>query len=153
MQLKVQLAFEETPSGCFEVVSHVAKHDGYCYLAHNGLRMPAHRFVWEECFGPIPNGKVVCHSCDNRKCINPEHLWIGTQGDNLRDMYQKGRGRGGPPPGERNPSSKLSLKNVQEIRKFYQPRHPIFNAVALSRKYNVHPTSIRNVLRRKTWAV
>lgn len=51
----------------------------------------AHRMAYELEYGTIPNGMVVMHSCDNRKCINPDHLSVGTQGDNLRDMTDKGR--------------------------------------------------------------
>lgn len=51
-----------------------------------------HRLAWEETNGrPVPTGMVVCHSCDNPPCCNPDHLWIGTQGDNVRDAAAKGR--------------------------------------------------------------
>jgi hypothetical protein len=53
--------------------------------------MLAHRASWQIHYGPIPTGAIVCHSCDNPKCVNPIHLWIGTQRDNLLDAIKKGR--------------------------------------------------------------
>jgi hypothetical protein len=65
--------------------------DGYSPLSYRGKKYLAHRFVWQAINGPIPSGLNVCHACDNPRCINIEHLFLGTQADNLRDMRQKGR--------------------------------------------------------------
>lgn len=57
----------------------------------------AHRIAWETAHGPIPEGMVVMHACDNPPCVNVEHLHLGTQADNIADMNAKGRGKSGPP--------------------------------------------------------
>jgi hypothetical protein len=56
-----------------------------------GVTVLAHRAVWEEANGPIPEGMLVCHRCDNPTCCNLAHLFLGTDGDNINDMYGKGR--------------------------------------------------------------
>lgn len=81
--------------GCWEWIG--AKHrDGYGrFNARSGMVI-AHRFAWTLHHGAVPAGKDVCHTCDNRGCVNPAHLWIGTASDNMQDMHNKGRGwRGG----------------------------------------------------------
>lgn len=62
------------------------------------LHLRAHRYSWEWTYGPIPDGLLVLHRCDVRLCVRPDHLWVGTQRENLVDMIAKGRG----PTGERN---------------------------------------------------
>lgn len=79
------------PSGCLEWQGATAR--GYAKLWIGGRLRSVHRWVWENAFGEIPSTKlVVMHTCDNRKCVRSDHLRLGTQGDNLRDMYAKGRG-------------------------------------------------------------
>lgn len=71
-----------------------AKHDSYPTFYIFGKFVKGHRFMWSMRNGQIPNGKVICHKCDIRWCINPDHLFCGTQKDNVADARQKGRLKG-----------------------------------------------------------
>lgn len=73
------------------------KHDrkGYGSFCLNGKAHKVHRYMWELCVDAIPEGMHVCHSCDNPTCVNPFHLWLGTNSDNVQDRVRKGRSRNG----------------------------------------------------------
>lgn len=67
---------------------------GYGRMTHKGRLQVAHRLSWEEVNGPIPAGLYALHKCDNPSCINPNHLFLGTYSDNIRDAWAKGRNKG-----------------------------------------------------------
>lgn len=67
---------------------------GYGRMTHEGRLQVAHRLSWTEANGPIPDGLYALHKCDNPSCINPDHLFLGTYSDNLRDAWAKGRNKG-----------------------------------------------------------
>ena len=87
-----KIAFEIDDNGCFICTSHAGDPFGYRKITINGKSKSMHRFIYEEMFGPIPEGLVVRHKCDNPRCINPEHLELGTIADNNRDIWERGRG-------------------------------------------------------------
>ncbi len=104
----------------------------------------AHRFAYEQAFGPIPDGMHVLHRCDVRTCVNPNHLFLGTHADNMRDMAEKGR-RKGIGTGEKNGRAKLTLANVLAIR-----ASPL-GKIKLSREFNVSPAQIQRIRAGKQW--
>lgn len=122
---------------------------GYRYGRFNlrGHYLKAHRFSWEYHNGQIPNEMHVLHRCDNGLCVRPDHLFLGTHQDNMRDRTAKGRTR--PVYGSKNHLSKLTEHQVQQIRKRYADGA---RQVDLAAEFNVYQTTISKIVTRKAWA-
>lgn len=108
----------------------------------------AHRISYEHFKGPLGD-LLACHTCDNRKCVNPDHLFAGTHQDNMDDMVKKGRARSGriSLPGSQNPSSKLSEEQVVEIIGLLS----VFNNKQIAFLYNVSHSQISLIRLNKSW--
>jgi len=108
----------------------------------------AHRLSYEVHVGPIPEGMYVCHTCDNRACVNPAHLFIGTQDDNMADAARKGRCPGVSLQGERHPRARLTEGQVLAIR---ARRAAGESERDVAREYGVSPQLVYAIHTRRLW--
>lgn len=129
---------KQSTNGCCEWTGHIAI-NGYPRFQLNRQSILAHRFIY-ECFnGSIPQGIYVCHKCDNPKCVNPEHLFLGTPKDNTQDMIKKNRSN-------QRRVAKLTQQNVLDILNLkYKSLSDIMNV------FNIGRTSIMCIFDRKTY--
>lgn len=120
---------------------------GYGRFPYEGENK-AHRVAYALFNGAIPNGMLVLHKCDNRQCVNPAHLFLGTQKDNMADMSAKDRGVAPRLFGERNPMSKLSAEQVAEIRAMVEGGAKQIDAC---KRFGVSPMTVSRIIRRQAW--
>jgi len=134
----------EASSGCWLWQGMVTP-DGYGVAFIARKRQAAHRAAWMLFCNPIPVGMAVCHKCDVRACVNPEHLFLGTAAENVRDMAEKGR----CPRGERHGSARLTAVQVSRIKTMLAEDRMYMSEIA--REFGVSPTTIRAIKLGKTW--
>jgi hypothetical protein len=97
MRFNKKITWEEKPcqypelGNCWECTSHKTNKSGYPMMYSYNHEIRIHRYVYQEKYGEIPKDMVIMHKCDNRKCINPEHLKLGTLQENNQDRINKGR--------------------------------------------------------------
>lgn len=130
--------------GCWEWVGWKSG-DGYGTLVVDGVRTSAHRRMWALVNGPIPGDLFILHSCDNPACVNPEHLSLGTQSDNMRDAARKGRI---PTPINPKAHAKLDAGAVERIRAAHARGS---TTEELGRLYGVHRTTISDIVNNHSW--
>lgn len=116
---------------------------GYGLAKLNNIRHSAHRLSVVLHGGTVPVDKIVCHTCDNPRCVNPSHLYVGTTKQNAYDRTVRGRGRTAIGPD--SPSAKLTVAQVLESR-FSTARH-----TELAAKFGVSPSTIRKLRSGKSW--
>lgn len=140
--------FVDKAEGCWEW-SGPRFPTGYGFLKDSSTKRNrmAHRVSWEIHYGPIPKGLHCCHRCDNRSCVNPAHLFIGTAKDNMVDRDRKGRQA--PHHGEFNGRAKLTEAVRLEIIREYSSGGVSYDKLA--KKHRVSKTGIANLLRGKSW--
>lgn len=121
---------------------------GYGSLTADRKSLKAHRVSYELKHGPIRNNLCVLHTCDNRKCVNPNHLFLGTNADNVADKTAKGRTA--RLCGEENPWRKLDNAIVLKLRA--EDDHCRGSAARLARKYGITYQLVWGILNRQRWA-
>lgn len=138
--------YPEPNTGCYLFIGST-KRNGYGQLlskSYNGFNL-AHRFAYYLEYGEFDRSMNVCHKCDNPICVNPDHLFLGTQFENCKDMTEKGR----RVRGEGFKSAKLNDESVIKIRQLYATGN--FLQKEIAKMFSVGKTSIVYILSRKTW--
>lgn len=135
----------EPNTGCW-LWTGCSFHYGHGAFSVAGKNLKAHRVSWFICTGNDPLDLCVCHKCDTPACVNPDHLFLGTQRDNTHDMFAKGRAN--IPYGDHHPNAKLTSDRVVEIRRRLAAGE---THEKISASFNVTKGLISQIHRRKIW--
>lgn len=135
--------------GCWWWTGNAIK--GYGRIRRGGsdnVYLAAHRYGYEWANGPIPDGLGVLHHCDNPRCVNPDHLFLGTNTENVADMVSKGRHNPGRTFGEDQWASKLTPDEVRTIRWLY----PMYSQQRIGAWFGISQATVSWIIRRRGWA-
>ena len=136
-------------TGCWEWAGPKRNQGGYGAFIIDGVMHLAHRYSYQLHYPEKSiDGFFVCHHCDNPPCVNPAHLFVGTNEDNQRDMYRKGRGHKQGLPGERNPMSSLTEGDVSVIRDLVDLG---MTQTDVGKFLDVPLSTIHNIVKRHSW--
>ena len=154
-ELLDRITYSTNQDGCWEVTSHKARRSGYPILRVEKKLWTAHRWVYTKINGDIPQGLIIRHTCDNKECVNPDHLIKGTHKDNFEDMRER-RGiehlKNTPDSqvkGSRCGSSKLKEYQVLEIKKLLSKNIP---NKEIASKYNISKQVICDIKNGRAWS-
>lgn len=142
LSFRFHASFKIVESGCWEWIGTLHT-TGYGIIRDNHKDLLAHRLAFVYYTGNT-DGFCVCHTCDNRKCVNPNHLFLGSREDNNNDRDVKGRG----PRGERNWCAKLAPSDIPIIRKLHAAGA---TQIELAKRFGVSQGAISGVVNRTTW--
>jgi hypothetical protein len=143
-RFKIKMS-KKTSTGCIEWLGNKNTH-GYGCLSIKNKTESAHRISFELFVGTVTENMCVLHKCDNRKCVNPDHLFLGTAKDNAVDRSMKGRNY--DQKGSRHPASKFTEEQIKLIRNLHEKGK---SQAEIARKFNATPGNIYNIISRKTW--
>ena len=138
----------EPNSGCL-LWTGAVDHSGHGVITiwddeyEKSITTSPHRIAWQLHRGPIPERMLVCHKCDVPSCINPDHLWLGTNDENMADMVAKGRAA--KPKGTKHPNSKLTDDDIRAIRRSLK------SGVDVAREYGISTANVSLIRSRKAW--
>jgi hypothetical protein len=138
----------EKADGCWNWTGQLDR-KGYGVMnvgGRKGNMVHAHRVAYTLVIGMFADGLQVLHKCDNKRCVNPDHLFLGTNADNMRDKITKGR----QAKGEGITGSKLTIEKVVEIRRRYAAGES--DQPTLAREYGVGVATVCQAISGKTWA-
>lgn len=141
---KKRILYKIDENGCWICTSHAPGLDGYCATSFKGKLIKMHRYMYEKYKGKIPEGLLLRHKCDVRNCINPDHLIPGTDKDNNRDMWE--RGRAVVQKGEEKPNARLTEAQVREIREAVVDLTKYY-----TNKFNLSYKTVFDVVFKRTW--
>ena len=140
----------DSATGCLLWIASVDQH-GYGQISRGGRGTgmgKAPRVAWILRYGSIPAGLAVLHKCDNPRCVEIDHLFLGTLKDNVQDMIRKGRHR--PARGEKNGQAVLSAVLVRELRRLHRENGS--GSSQLAKQFQLNRQTVRAVLNGSTWA-
>ena len=135
----------EIKNGCWEWCGCITKL-GYGHTSYRSKTLPAHRISYMVFHGDIPPGINVCHKCHNRRCINPDHLILGTQSENMKSCFLESRKSH---KGENHPGAKLEEKDIHDI--FYLSKSGM-TQTKIAERYGVYQGTISAILKRRLWS-
>lgn len=149
-ECKIMHNIKKTSQGCWEWQGYVSTSGYGITKDYDRIKknISVHRLSYLTFISEITEGLCVCHECDNRKCCNPQHLWIGTHHENSQDCLKKGRNSGGQPGGEKNPASKLNEEKVLQIRRL--AKSGVYQR-EIAKKFSISQATANQIINRKLW--